>query len=49
MCRGWGGLAGVKMKPGERVGEKMWEGEKNRLPVFHTFFTAANYKRQIQN
>jgi hypothetical protein len=37
------------MKPGERVGEKKWEGEKNRLPVFHTFFTAANYKRQIQN
>jgi hypothetical protein len=25
------------MKPGEQVGEKMWEGKKNRLPVFYTF------------
>jgi hypothetical protein len=31
------------MKPGEQVGEKKWEGEKNRLPIFHTFFTAANF------
>ena len=43
MCGGWGGLAGGKMKPGEQVGEKKREGEKNRLPIFHTFFTAANF------